>query len=254
MPTLAIPAGHIHYEVHGTGYPVLLFAPGFLSSRIERWSANPAKPGEPQDWLDPVAAIADEITLIALDVRYAGQSRARLGPQDDWSSYTQDHLALLDHLGIAQCHVMGACIGVSFAYALAAARPGLVSALVLQNPIGLSGENRSALGHEFQVWSNEVRNWPQIDAALLPAFGQRMFGNDFIFSVSRAFVRDCGIPALLMPGNDLVHPASVSDELARAPRTEVLSPWKGTDLREGAMARVRDFLLAHRPAPDVRAA
>ena len=36
MPDLAIPAGHIHYEVHGTGYPVLLFAPGFLGSRIER--------------------------------------------------------------------------------------------------------------------------------------------------------------------------------------------------------------------------
>jgi hypothetical protein len=24
--------------VHGEGYPVLLFAPGFLSSRVERWS------------------------------------------------------------------------------------------------------------------------------------------------------------------------------------------------------------------------
>jgi pimeloyl-ACP methyl ester carboxylesterase len=253
MPTLAIPAGHIHYEVHGSGYPVLLFAPGFLSSRIERWRTNPAKPGVPQDWLDPITALADDFMLIALDVRNAGQSRARLGPEDDWTSYTQDHLALLDHLGVAQCHVMGACIGVSFAYAVAAARPGLVSALVLQNPIGLSGENRAALDHEFELWSKEVRTWPQIDLALLPAFGRRMFGNDFIFSVSRAFVRDCGIPALLMPGNDLVHPAVVSDELARAPRTEVLFPWKGVALREAAMARVRDFLLAQRPHSGARA-
>ena len=37
--------GSIHYEVHGRGYPVLLFAPGFLSSRIERWRTNPATPG-----------------------------------------------------------------------------------------------------------------------------------------------------------------------------------------------------------------
>jgi pimeloyl-ACP methyl ester carboxylesterase len=247
MPTLAISAGHIHYEVHGSGYPVLLFAPGFLSSRIERWRTNPAKPGVAQDWLDPIAALAGDFTLVALDVRNAGQSRARLGPQDDWTTYTQDHLALLDHLGIRQCHVMGACIGVSFAYALAAARPGLVSALVLQNPIGLSDENRPALEHEFDSWASEVRQWPQIDPALLPAFGRRMFANDFIFSVPRGFVRGCGIPALLMPGNDLVHPAVVSDELARAPRTEVLSPWKGVALREAAMARVRAFLLAHRP-------
>ena len=58
MPFLNIPGGQIHYEVHGTGYPVLLFAPGFLSSRIERWRTNPARPGVPQDWLDPIAALS----------------------------------------------------------------------------------------------------------------------------------------------------------------------------------------------------
>ncbi len=54
MPFLTIPAGRIHYEVSGSGYPLLLFAPGFLSSRIERWRTNPARPGVPQDWLDPM--------------------------------------------------------------------------------------------------------------------------------------------------------------------------------------------------------
>jgi len=45
MPFLAIPDGRIHYEVHGDGHPVLLFAPGFLSSRIERWrTTDRAKP------------------------------------------------------------------------------------------------------------------------------------------------------------------------------------------------------------------
>jgi pimeloyl-ACP methyl ester carboxylesterase len=148
MATLKTPDGHIYYEVHGSGYPVLLFAPGFLSSRIERWSSNPARPGVAQDWLDPIAALGSEFQLIALDVRNAGRSRATLGLADDWSSYTADHLALLDHLGVGRCHVMNACIGVSFALSLAQARPGLVSALVLQNPIGLSAENRAALDHE----------------------------------------------------------------------------------------------------------
>jgi pimeloyl-ACP methyl ester carboxylesterase len=248
MAFLEIPAGRIHYEVRGSGYPVLLFAPGFLSSRIERWRINPAKPGVAQDWLDPMAELADDFTLIALDVRNAGESRASIGADDDWTSYTADHLALLDHLDVDRCHVMGACIGVSFALALAAAKPGLVSALVLQNPIGLSPENRAALDHEFDLWASEVRGWPQIDASALPAFGQRMFGGDFIFSVPRTFVRGCRIPTLLMPGNDLVHPAVISDELARAPNVEILAPWKGVELRHMAMRRIREFLLAHRPA------
>ncbi|HEV8501419.1 MAG TPA: alpha/beta hydrolase [Casimicrobiaceae bacterium] len=247
MPTLTIPAGHIHYEVRGHGYPVLLFAPGFLSSRMERWRTNPAKPGVPQDWLDPVATLEDAFQLIALDVRNAGESRARLGPDDDWTTYTADHLALLDHLGVRHCHVMGACIGVSFALALAQARHGLVTSLVLQNPIGLSSHNRAALDHEFDVWAKEVGGWPEVDPALLPGFRQRMFGNDFLFSVSREFVRHCTIPAFLMPGDDLVHPDVVSAELEEMPDVTVLYPWKGVDRRDDAMRRVREFLLANTP-------
>jgi pimeloyl-ACP methyl ester carboxylesterase len=247
MATLAIPEGHIHYEVHGSGYPVLLFAPGFLSSRIERWSTNPAKPGVPQDWLDPIAELAADFRLIALDVRNAGRSRTRIGPDDDWTTYAADHVALLDHLGVTRCHVMGACIGVSFAYSIVKARPGLVSALVLQNPIGLSASNRAALDGEFDKWAAEVRGWPNIDVARLPGFHDRMFGGDFIFSVSREFVRRCAIPSLLMPGDDVVHPAEISAELQQAPQVELLSPWKGAARRKAAMDRVREFLKEHTP-------
>jgi pimeloyl-ACP methyl ester carboxylesterase len=249
MPFLPIPDGEIHYEVQGSGYPLLLFAPGFLSSRMERWRTNPARPGVPQDWLDPMAALSDRFRVVALDVRNAGQSRARLRASDDWSAYTSDHLALLDHLRIERCHVMGACIGVSFALALEKASPGRVTAFVLQNPIGLSGTNRAALDGEFAKWAEEVRAWPNIDPALLPGFHDRMFGGDFIFSVSRDFVRTCSIPMLLMPGNDTVHPAEISAELARAPDIKVLSPWKGLDRREAAMGCVREFLIAHEPRP-----
>jgi pimeloyl-ACP methyl ester carboxylesterase len=247
MATLDVPAGHIYYEVHGSGFPVLLFAPGFLSSRIERWSTNPARPGVAQDWLDPIAELSADFQLIALDVRNAGRSRAVLGPEDDWATYTGDHLALLAHLGIDACHVMGACIGVSFALALAQARPGLVSSLVLQNPIGIAAGNRPVIDGEFEKWANEVRAWSNIDAALLPGFHQRMFGGDFLFSVSPAFVRGCRVPMLLMPGDDVVHPAEVSAELARAPDVEVIAPWKGALHRAEAMRRTHDFLAAHSP-------
>jgi pimeloyl-ACP methyl ester carboxylesterase len=252
MPDLNISGGHIHYEVHGSGYPVLLFAPGFLSSRIERWSTNPARPDVAQDWLDPIAELSDTFQLIALDVRNAGQSRALIGPADDWTTYAGDHLALLDHFGVRQCHVMGACIGVSFALDIARARPGLVSAFVLQNPIGLSGTNRAALDHEFDLWADAVRRWPNIDERLLPGFRQRMFGGDFIFSVSREFVRTCAVPTLLMPGDDVVHPVEVSADLERAPNVEVLAPWKGAQYRDAAMRRVRAFFTEHRPKAAAR--
>jgi pimeloyl-ACP methyl ester carboxylesterase len=249
MPFLELADSRIHYEEHGAGYPVLLFAPGFLSSRIERWRTNPARPGVPQDFLDPIPALAPRFRLIALDIRNAGASRGSVGPSDAWHSYTADHLALLDHLGVKRCHVFGACIGVSFALALAQARPGLVSAMVLQNPIGLSSVNRAALEKEFNIWVEQVKALPGIDPARLPAFGQRMFGNDFLFAVTRDFVASCVVPMLVMPGDDVVHPAEISADIARlAAHAEVVAPWKGDAHKAEAMRRAEQFLLANTPA------
>ena len=246
MSIFSIPGGEIYYEEHGSGYPVLLFAPGFLSSRIERWKINPAKPGMAKDWLDPISALSGNFRVIALDVRNAGRSRAAIGSTDDWSTYTSDHLGLIDHLGITKTHVMGACIGVSFGLAMAKARPNLVSALVLQNPIGLASGNRDAINSEFNDWAAQLHGRTDIDPKILRIFQERMFGGDFIFSVSQAFVRECQIPMLLMPGDDLMHPSLISTELARAPKIEIISPWKGPKYRDGAMDRVRDFYMAHK--------
>ena len=55
---------------------------------------------------------------------------------------------------------------------------------------------------------------------------------------------------LLMPGDDVVHPAEVSAELAHAPNVQIVAPWKGLALRESAMRRVRDFLIANEPGSD----
>ena len=170
MPFLPIPEGQIHYEVHGSGYPLLLFAPGFLSARMERWRTNPARPGVPQDWLDPIAALSDHFRVIAFDVRNAGESRARLRATDDWTTYTGDHLALLDHLRVERCHVMGACIGVSFALALAKERPRLVSAMVLQNPIGLAGGNRGRSTQSLRSGRTKCVTGPTSMRHCCPAF------------------------------------------------------------------------------------
>jgi pimeloyl-ACP methyl ester carboxylesterase len=248
MPYLETRDSQIHFEVHGAGFPVVLFAPGFLSSRIERWRTNPARPGVPQDFLDPIAALAARFQVIALDIRNAGQSHGKVGPEDGWHSYTADHLALIDHLGIKHCHVMGACIGVSFAFALDKAQPGLVSAMILQNPIGLSARNRQALDGEFGQWADQVKGKLGIEANQLAAFGQRMFGGDFLFAVTRDDVAATTIPVLLMPGDDLVHPAEISADIAQlAKSVEVVTPWKGAAHKDAALRRVIEFCIAHAP-------
>jgi hypothetical protein len=66
MPFLSIPGGRIHYEVTGQGHPVVLFGPGFLNSRIERWRTNPARPGVPQDWADPIPVLSPHFLVLAL--------------------------------------------------------------------------------------------------------------------------------------------------------------------------------------------
>lgn len=255
MPMLSVPGGEIHYEVHAAKgsddarETVLLFAPGFLSSRIERWRSNPARPGVAQDWLDPIEALSPGFQLIALDVRNAGRSRVQLTDGDGWHSYTADHLALLDHVGVARCHIFGACIGVSHALALANAATERVNSLVLQNPIGASDTNRDALDGEFKAWAEGLEGRPDATQERLRAFQQAMFGGDFIFSVDRDFVRRCEIPMLLMPGNDLMHAKQASDDLARAPRIQIIDPWKGPLHKGRAMQRVREFLKTNRATP-----
>jgi pimeloyl-ACP methyl ester carboxylesterase len=235
------------YEVHGSGYPVLALAPGFLNSRIERWRTNPARPGVPQNFMDPIEALRGDFQVIALDIRNAGESRGPIGPDASWDMYIADFCALLDHLGITRCHVMGACIGVNFSFALAQARPGLLSSMVLQNPIGLH-ENANLIDEEFEDWASRARGFAEVDSAALPGFHDRLFAGDFIFTVDRDFVKTCDMPILLMPGDDQMHPAPISAEIAElAPDVEVLAPWKGDGHKERAIARARDFFIDHTP-------
>jgi hypothetical protein len=83
-----------------------------------------------------------------------------------------------------------------------------------------------------------------------------MFGGDFVFGVTREFVRGCHIPMLLQPSDDPPHPAYAADEVAKlAPNIEVIQQWKGPAHLQAAIRRVTDFLDRHTPpAPTRRAA
>ncbi len=217
---------------------MLVFAPGGMQSRIELLVRSP---------YHPVQELAGEFRVITMDQRNAGGSRAPVNAEDGWHSYTDDHLALLDELKVERCHVLGVCIGGAFALSLIAAAPERVSAAVLQQPIGFDGSNRAVFYQLFDSWATELMlARADVSAQALPAFRERLYGGDFVFSVTRDAVERCTTPLLVLRGDDAYHPSAISEEIARtAPNAELVRDWKtGEDLRR-AVTRVRSFLAEH---------
>jgi pimeloyl-ACP methyl ester carboxylesterase len=237
MPFMQRGDATIHYEEYGSGYPVLVLAPGSLNSTIEWWHRSP--------W-DPTVELASDYHVIAMDQRNAGQSRAPIRDTDNWETYLADHIALLDHLGIEQAHVMGACIGVSFALRLIKEQPRRVSATVMQQPIGANAPR--AVSDAWTNWRNGLSNHPEATDAVLGRFFQNLYSPLFVYSVDRDFVRSCATPMLVLPGNDQAHPYEIAEELAQlAPNAEFIPQWKEGAALEAAFARVREFLRANTP-------
>jgi pimeloyl-ACP methyl ester carboxylesterase len=239
MPTFKRDDVSIYYEEYGTGYPILLFAPGGMRSSIEFWANSP---------FDPTKELAANFRVIAMDQRNAGKSTGPITADDGWDTYTGDHIALLDHLGIKQCHLMGGCIGGSYSLGLIKAAPQRVSAAVLQNPIGLSPRNREMFYNMFDTWADGFKVKRGLDDASLRQFRDRMYGTDFVFNVTREFVRSCKTPMLILCGNDDYHPKETSKEIAAlAPNAELIEHWKASDVIGATVKRVREFLLSHTP-------
>jgi pimeloyl-ACP methyl ester carboxylesterase len=240
MPTFKRADVTLYYEEYGSGYPLLLIAPGGMRSMIDFWHRSP---------FDPTKELASSFRVIAMDQRNAGQSRAPVSASDSWETFAADQLALLDHLGIRQCHIMGGCIGSSYCLALIKAAPERVSAAVLQNPIGLGPDGIARFHNMFDDWAAEFRGQrPEVSEATLAAFRANMFSGDFVFAVTRDFVRSCMTPMLILAGNDPYHPTAVSKEIAMlAPNSEIILEWKTPDTVGAAVERVRAYLNDREP-------
>ena len=120
----------IHYEVYGSGPPLLMLAPGGFESSIEQWRSNHA-------WknVQPLETLAGDFTLIAYDRREVGQSGGRVEPLT-WDLYADNAVALLDHLRIESAFLLGGCMGCAVSLAVAARFPQRCRALLLHWPVG----------------------------------------------------------------------------------------------------------------------
>jgi pimeloyl-ACP methyl ester carboxylesterase len=239
----------IHYEEVGSGFPLLIIPGGGLNAMIPYVTVN-----GPFNVFDEFKA---DFRVIAADLRNANGSESS-GPLEidrPWDAYTDDHLGLMDHLGIKQFMVMGFCIGGPFIWNMLKRASERVVAAVLAQPSGSRPEMRDLF------YNNNIKGWgpglcerrPEVTMAMVDAFLKKMYlsNPDFVFTVTRDFVRGCKTPILVLPDDVPAHPYAVAMESAMlAPNSQVsLYPWKDTPERVPlAVRHARMFLRANRPA------
>jgi pimeloyl-ACP methyl ester carboxylesterase len=225
---------------------LLLFTGGGLNSTISHLKAP----------FDAIEEFKGEYRCIAADLRNAngGQSFGPLEIDRPWDAYADDHLGLMDHLGIGKFLVMGFCIGGPFIWNLLKRAPERIVAAVLAQPSGFRPEMPDLF------YQNNIKGWapalcasrPDITMAMVDKFLNQMYRSnaDFVFTVTRDFVRACQTPILVLPDDVPAHPYAVAMEsVLLAPKSEVsLFPWKEPkDRIPLAVRQARSFLRAHQP-------
>ena len=237
----------IQYAEAGAGFPLLVLPGGGLNSRINYW------PNAVYNFFD---AFKNDYRVITMDQRNAneGASSGPLDTHDPWGAFADDQLGLMDHLGVREFLALGCCIGGPFVMKMIERAPERVVAGVLCQPVGHRAEDPDVMYRSGQTaWAPQLMaRRPDITQEQVDAYLEALYRTnpDFLYSVSRDFVRTCQTPLLVMPDDVSAHPYQVcEDVLALAPNAQAtIYPWKDTpELKEAAVAQLRTFLDAHTP-------
>ncbi len=238
----------IRYEdTGGSGFPLLAISGGGLNSSVAGLRTSP---------FNPLEEFKGEYRVIGADLRNAntGLSTGPLDVDRPWDTHTDDQLALMDHLRIDKFMVVGFCIGGPFIWNLLKRAPNRVVAAVPAQPVGFRPEMPTVLyDGSMAGWGPElVKRRSDITMAMIERYLTRMYRTnpDFVFTVTRDFVKSCQTPVLIMPDDVPAHPFAVAMECAMlAPKAEVsMYPWKEPKERIPlAVRQIHSFLKAHRP-------
>ena len=216
----------IYYEEVGAGFPLLIIPGGGLNSSIA--SLDTSVP------FNPMERYKNDFRCISADLRNAdsGQSTGPLEIDRPWDAYSDDQLGLMDHLGIKEFLVMGFCIGGPMIHNLLRLAPDRIPAAAMMQPSGFTSE------HPDIFYQNNTERWgpplcekdPEITMDKVHDFLTNMYTTraDFVFTVSRDFVRSLQTPLFIAPDNVPAHPYGTAMEVAElAPKAETsIFPWK----------------------------
>ena len=162
---------------------------------------------------------------------------------------------MLDHLGIDKFMVLGFCIGGPFIWNLLKRAPGRVVAAVTAQPVGFRPEMPTVMYDASMTgWAPDfLKRRPDVTMDTVEKYVTKMFRTnaDFVFTVTRDFVRNCQTPVLVLPDDIPAHSYAVAMEVAMlAPKSEVsMFPWKEPKERIPlAVRQIHSFLRAHRSA------
>ena len=237
----------IYYEEVGSGFPLMVIPGGGLNATVAGLQNHP---------FNPLETYKDDFRVIAADLRNApqGQSTGPLEIDRPWDAYSDDQLGLMDHLGIDKFLVMGFCIGGPMIHNLLSRASDRIVAAAMMQPSGFRPEMPDLF------YQNNITGWgpplcekrPEITMEMVHDFLTSMYTNraDFVFTVTRDFVRNLQTPLLIAPDNVPAHPYEVAMEVAGlAPNAETtIFPWKDTQEHiDETVDHVRRFLKTHEP-------
>lgn len=177
MPFVSHGDVRLHYVIEGRGQPLLLVHG--VGARLENW--------------DGVAVrLAERFRIVRFDLRGHGGSSRVAGPYS-LGMLKADVIALLDHLGIARCHVAGHSLGGLIAQELALGNPERIARLAfLSTACGRSAEEKTKVlarvdliagGIAGDHFANSVARWftdefRAANAGLIAAYAARNAEND----------------------------------------------------------------------------
>ena len=279
MPSVDIDGIATHYEVVGSGPPILMYAPGGFNAVVETWSTQGiyAK-------IKLLDHLPKSYTCILFDRRECGQSGGRLEPVT-WAHYVAQGKGLLDHLNISRAFLMGGCMGCSPVTAFAVAHPDMVAGLVLYWPVGgakyrMSSHQRFAdhLGfvqsdglpgvvaharREGKPFGGDPRSGPwasviKRDAAFAAAYAAQdashyiriceamrdaLFDRDTAPGATPEDLMRVEIPALIVPGHDVAHATSAARYLEEClPRAQYWDVAVEAQTEDATNRRITEFL------------
>lgn len=156
MPEVELRDVRLHYEIAGSGEPVLLLH---------------GLGGSGQDWEPQVAALSRKFQVIAMDVRGHGRSQKPLGPYS-MAMFAKDAAELIERLRVGPVHVVGLSLGGMIGFQLAVDSPSLVRSLTVLNsgPAVVPRTLKEKLGLNSRFLLIKLFGLPKLAAIL----GQRL--------------------------------------------------------------------------------